>query len=549
MTDPTTAAISQRWRQQGSKGLSHPEHPGTTAHRPGTKLEEEARFMGKTIAAKRPAIFSGIAFFALLVMTMMAATLYVGAAPAEAAVASVSWTAPTDNTGISGYKLHIGNSSRSYDQHINVGNTTSYSTSNLTDGSTYYFAVTAYNSSGLESAYSNEISRSSTTLPPTYVITATAGSGGKITALNNSKVSTATNSTTTITSVTVSDGASQSFSIAAATGYRIADLKVDGASVGAVTSYTFSNVKANHSITATFAINTNYTISASAGSGGSITPTGTSTLAANASQSYTITPATGYKIAGVVVDGTAVGAVSSYSFSNITANHTIAASFAVKTYTVTSSAGVGGTITPAGTATVSSGSTKTYTIAPSTGYKIADVKVDGVSVSAVSTYTFSNITASHTIAASFVAIAGNVVFATNSGGSSFTDSTGVVYKADTAYSGGSINTVTASIAGTVDDVLYQKYRYGNFSYNVALPNGPYSVVLKFADNMYLGTRVFDVKMEGVTVLSNFDIFAKAGNNNAYDVTIPVNVADGALNLSFISKIGSAKINGIVIKTR
>jgi hypothetical protein len=44
-------------------------------------------------------------------------------------------------------------------------------------------------------------------------------------------------------------------------------------------------------------------------------------------KTFTITPKTGYRIAGVVVDGKSVGAVTRYTFSNVTANHTIAATF------------------------------------------------------------------------------------------------------------------------------------------------------------------------------------------------------------------------------
>lgn len=74
---------------------------------------------------------------------------------------------------------------------------------------------------------------------------------------------------------------------------------------------------------------------------------------------------------------------------------------AVKTYTITASAGTGGTITPSGEVTVSSGASQSFTIAADTGYKIADVLVDGASVGAVTSYTFTNIEADHTIAASF----------------------------------------------------------------------------------------------------------------------------------------------------
>ena len=177
-------------------------------------------------------------------------------------------------------------------------------------------------------------------------------------------------------------------------------MTVDGTSVGAVTTYTFSNVTANHTIAATFAVNT-YTITASAGANGSISPAGTATVNSGASQAYTITPSTGYKVAGVTVDGTSVGAVTTYTFSNVTANHTIAATFAVNTYTIAASAGTNGTISPSGTVTVNSGSNQTFTATPSTGYEVADVTVDGSSKGALTSYTFTGITANHTISATF----------------------------------------------------------------------------------------------------------------------------------------------------
>lgn len=69
-------------------------------------------------------------------------------------------------------------------------------------------------------------------------------------------------------------------------------------------------------------------ITASAGSNGSITPSGSVTVNYGASQSFSIAPNTGYHVANVLVDGGSVGAVTSYIFTDVTANHTIAASFA-----------------------------------------------------------------------------------------------------------------------------------------------------------------------------------------------------------------------------
>lgn len=71
------------------------------------------------------------------------------------------------------------------------------------------------------------------------------------------------------------------------------------------------------------------------------------------------------------------------------------------THTITATAGTGGSISPSGAVTVNNGENKTFTITPASGYAISDVKVDGASVGAVSSYTFSNVTANHTIHASF----------------------------------------------------------------------------------------------------------------------------------------------------
>jgi hypothetical protein len=145
-----------------------------------------------------------------------------------------------------------------------------------------------------------------------------------------------------------------------------------------------------------------FTITASAGAGGSISPSGAVSVAAGDTQSFTITPNACHHVANVLVDGSSVGAVTSYSFNNVQASHTIAASFAADgPFTITASAGAGGSISPSGAVSVACGDGRKFTIAPDTCHTIADVLVDGVSVGAVATYTFSDVQAGHTIAASF----------------------------------------------------------------------------------------------------------------------------------------------------
>ena len=143
-----------------------------------------------------------------------------------------------------------------------------------------------------------------------------------------------------------------------------------------------------------------------------------------------------------------------------------------------------------------------------------------------------------------------VVFAVNAGGPQYTDMAGTLYEADTLFTGGQTNTKTVDISGTEDDLLYQSERYGDFAYAIPLPNGAYMVTLQFAELSWetVGQRLFDVKIEGENVVLNLDLVLAAGHHTAYDISIPVNVTDEELNLSFHAGIDSAKVNAIVVET-
>lgn len=152
---------------------------------------------------------------------------------------------------------------------------------------------------------------------------------------------------------------------------------------------------------------TQYTIKVSAGEGGTISPS-TTTVTKGESKTFTITPNTGYQIKGVKADDVPMGAPSAYTFTNVTDDHTISAEFekASGTFTITANSGTGGTISPS--ATVQAGSSRTFTITPSTGYKIVDVIVDGYSMGAQTSYTFTKVTSNHTITASFALATGDI---------------------------------------------------------------------------------------------------------------------------------------------
>jgi hypothetical protein len=81
-------------------------------------------------------------------------------------VVTLNWVAPTENSDgsalmdLSGYKIYYRKNSGSYDQEVQIDNpsVTTYVVEQLSPA-TYYFAATAFNSSGVESSFSGEVSR------------------------------------------------------------------------------------------------------------------------------------------------------------------------------------------------------------------------------------------------------------------------------------------------------------------------------------------------------------------------------------------------------
>jgi len=84
--------------------------------------------------------------------------LYLFCIPGVICAASlrISWN-PNTEPDLSGYRIHYGNASRSYDHTLDVGNATDATISCFLEGWTYYIAVTAYDYSGNESSFSQEV--------------------------------------------------------------------------------------------------------------------------------------------------------------------------------------------------------------------------------------------------------------------------------------------------------------------------------------------------------------------------------------------------------
>src|SRR5208282_1669728 len=72
---------------------------------------------------------------------------------------TLAWNPSTDPTVV-GYNIYYGGASGNYTNTLSVGNVTNVTVSGLVEGDTYYFAATTYNSSGIQSPFSSEVSYS-----------------------------------------------------------------------------------------------------------------------------------------------------------------------------------------------------------------------------------------------------------------------------------------------------------------------------------------------------------------------------------------------------
>ena len=156
-------------------------------------------------------------------------------------------------------------------------------------------------------------------------------------------------------------------------------------------------------------------------------------------------------------------------------------------------------------------------LTPSTTYYYAVKALDADGTSAASAQ--ASATTQPTSGAEIVAIAAGGPAESNSGGGDYS------FVADEDFSGGGDNsTVTATInltqpgANAAPMAVYQHGRAGIFTYTIPnlTPGTQYTVLLHFAETYFTakGSRVFNVAINGTTVLSNFDIFATVGKDAA-----------------------------------
>jgi hypothetical protein len=191
---------------------------------------------------------------------------------------------------------------------------TFYTVTGLQDFTTYNYTVSAIGGSSVRMSAINYV----TTLPlPIYTISASCGENGSITPIGDT---------------TIVHGGWIAYTILADKGYHLDSLFVndeiylDTASL----TFLFNNVRKNYTIHAVFAINY-YTLSASCGENGTISPVGDTVVQFNKEVTYFITPDENYEVDSVFIDDiyNAEATLNKlHTFSNISGNHTIYATFA-----------------------------------------------------------------------------------------------------------------------------------------------------------------------------------------------------------------------------
>jgi hypothetical protein len=142
------------------------------------------------------------------------------------------------------------------------------------------------------------------------------------------------------------------------------------------------------------------------------------------------------------------------------------------------------------------------------------------------------------------------------GGPAYTDSKGQAWSADKDFNSGSVSAFGGPVSGTTDPTLFQFGRLvgdtGPLVYSFPVANGSYHANLYFAElnnsDASVGARVFNVKVEGTTVLQNFDIFKTVGANTALIKGVDFAVTNGAatIELDDIPGFDRGKIAAIEI---
>ncbi|MDB4349555.1 PKD domain-containing protein [Omnitrophica bacterium] len=309
--------------------------------------------------------------------------------------------------------------------------------------------------------------------------------------------------------VIVTHGSSQGFTITPNTGYYIEEVTVDGDPKGPITSFAFDDVIEDHSIDVEFKIHT-YTITVIANALGTVTP-GTIEVDHGSSQEFTMEAIEGHHVDDVLVDGFSQGKITSYTFEDVTEDHTLEVVFAIDIYyLIAAVTGPGGRIEPSGNVEVAHGTNKRFDILPNTGYHIVDVVVDTVSQGPIPSYTFEYITSGHDISATFAI--DQFTITSSSGPNGSISQEGVITK---DYGSSLSLTITPDIGYHVEDVVVDTVSKGPItSYEFTDITENHDISATFAIDEFTITSSSN---DGGMIDSEGDIIVTWGSNKVFNI--------------------------------
>ena len=287
-----------------------------------------------------------------------------------AADVTLAWDAITQPE-LAGYKVYVGTSSRNYGAGTNVGIVTQYTVTGLGPG-TYYFAVTAYDATGRETGYSNEVSEtilSADTTPPAVSITSPTSSSTYATGSSSLGIGGSASDNVAVTQVTWANNRGGSGTATGTSSWSVSGITLlSGSNVITVTARDAAGNTATDTLTVTYAPadTTPPAVSITSPTSSSTYATGSSSLGigGSASDNVAVTQVTWANNRGG--SGTATG-TSSWSVGGATG---ITLQSGVNVITVTARDAAGNTATD--TLTV------TYTPPDTTPLVISNVSASGV---------------------------------------------------------------------------------------------------------------------------------------------------------------------------
>jgi hypothetical protein len=294
-------------------------------------------------------------------------------------------------------------------------------------------------------------------------------------------------------------------------------------------------------------------IDASATNHGTISPSGAIQLLYGATQRFSVTPDIGYHADSITVDGIRSDSIFSFTFLNITDNHSIAAFFSINSYTIHAVVASNGTISPAGSLVFNYGSSQSYSLIADFGYHIDSVFVDGLFVGSPTTYLFNNITADHSIDVTFapdIPIVNTKVFLQG------------------AYNSGVMTTLLNTILPTAQPYNRLPWNYTGTEFSSSPPSGVVDwILVELRAGIQSSTRVamragfvksdgIIVESDGISLLAfptvligNYYIIIHHRNHLSIMSSFPVNLTASSLLYDFTTNISqyysssAAPLNG------